>query len=167
MTRVRPNKDDKQAELLKYRELVLATIDYYLANIIQIKTADFDSVQHYEGLKRQTEEHFQKGRLTRLKQWFRDFTEMQIETRDLKFSQYLKDKTKYDIDIFKSFFQRVDSIIEKSQITSDNQFYDISMTVDHLCHCEPIDKEKIDVLNKMLVAYEQGKLLKIKRPNTL
>lgn len=64
-------KDEKQAELQKYRDLVLATLDYYLDNkVMQIKTADFDSTEHYKGLKIQTEEHFQKGRLTRLKQWF-------------------------------------------------------------------------------------------------
>ncbi|PSL03379.1 hypothetical protein [Cecembia rubra] len=38
------NKDEKQAELSKYRDLVLATLDYYLGNKgLQIKTADFDS----------------------------------------------------------------------------------------------------------------------------
>ena len=43
---------------------------------------------------RQIREHYQKGRLTRLKQWFRDLTEMQVETRDLKFNKYLQDLTK-------------------------------------------------------------------------
>ena len=94
--------------------MVLATLDYYVDNKeMQTKTADFDSTEHYKGLKIQTEEHYQKGRLTRLKQWFRDLTEMQVETRDLKFNRYLQDKTKYDIDIFKSYFQRIDKIIEK------------------------------------------------------
>ena len=96
------NKDEKQEELVKYRDLVLATLDYYIDNKeMQIKTADFDSTEHYKGLKTQTAEHYQKGRLTRLKQWFRDLTEMQVETGDLKFNKYLQDKTKYNIDIFR------------------------------------------------------------------
>lgn len=100
MTDIKLNKDDKQAELAKYRDLILATLDYYLDNnVMQIKTADFDSTEHYKGLKIQTEEYYQKGRLTRLKQWFRDLTEMQVETVDLKFNKYLQDKTKYNIDI--------------------------------------------------------------------
>lgn len=152
------NKDEKQAELSKYRDLVLATLDYYLDNKgLQIKTADFDTQEHYKGLKIQTEEHYQKGRLTRLKQWFRDLTEMQVETGDLKFNKYLQDKTKYDIDIFKSYFQRIDKVIEKGKITTDNQFYDINMMVDQLCQTEPVDNKKIGILNKLLSEYEQRK----------
>lgn len=86
------NKDEKQAELTMYKDLVFATLDYYVENKeVQIKTADFDSTKHYKGLKIQTAEHYQKGRLTRLKQWFRDLTEMQVETGDLKFNKYLRD----------------------------------------------------------------------------
>ena len=150
------NKDEKQAELAMYRDLVLATLDYYLENkILQIKSADFDSDEHYKGLKIQTAEHYQKGRLTRLKQWFRDLTEMQVETSDLKFNKYLQDKTKYDIDIFTPYFQRIDKVIEKGKITTDNQFYDINMMVDQLCQTEPVDNEKIEVLNRLLSEYEQ------------
>ena len=159
------NQENKQAELQKYRDLVLATIDYYLDNKeLHIKTADFDSQKHYEGLKIQTEEHYQKGRLTRLKQWFRDLTEMQVETGDLKFNKYLQDKTKYDIDIFKSYFQRVDKVIEKGKITTDNQFYDINIMVDQLCQTEPVDNEKIEILNRLLREYEQGKSRQTRKP---
>ena len=124
---------------------------------MHIKTADFDSIEHYKGLKTQTEENFQKGRLTRLRQWFRDLTEMQVETGDLKFNKYLQDKTKYDIDIFKSFFQRVEKVTEKGKITTDNQFYDINTMVDQLCQTEPVDNKKIEVLNRLLSEYEQRK----------
>jgi hypothetical protein len=161
MTDNKIKKDEKQAELLKYRNLVLATIDYYIDNkVMQIKTADFGSEEHYKGLKIQTEEHYQKGRLTRLKQWFRDLTEMQVETGDLKFNKYLQDKTKYDIDIFKSYFQRIDKVIAKGKITTDNQFYDINMMVDQLCQTEPVDNERIEILNRLLSEYEQGKTRK-------
>jgi hypothetical protein len=155
------SKVEKQIELQKYRDLVLATLDYYLENkVMQIKTADFDSDEHYKGLKIQTEEQYKKGRLTRLKQWFRDLTEMQIETGDLKFNKYLQDKTKYDIDIFKSYFQRVDKVIEKGKIMTDNQFYDINIMVDQLCQTEPVDSEKIEILNRLLSEYEQRKTRK-------
>lgn len=159
------NKDEKQAELAKYRDLVLATLDYYLDNnTMQIKTADFDSTEHYKRLKIQTEEHYQKGRLSRLKQWFRDLTEMQIETGDLKFNNYLQDKTKYEIDIFKSYFQRVVKVIEKGKITSDNQFYDINIMLDLLCQTEPVDNEKIEILNKLIGDYEQRQSRKTRKP---
>lgn len=158
MTDNKINKDEKQAELEKYRDLVLATIDYYLDNkFANFKTADFDSVEYFNRLKIQVEEHFQKGRLTRLKQWFHNLTEMQIETVDLKFNKYLQDKTNYDIDIFKSYFQRIDRVIAKGKITSDSQFYDVNSFVDQLSHTEPVDNEKIDILNNLLSDYEQRK----------
>jgi len=166
MTNNKLNKDEKQIELQKYRDLVLATLDYYIDNKeTQIKTADFDSIEHYKGLKTQTEDHFQKGRLTRLKQWFRDLTEMQVETGDLKFNKYLQDKTKYETDIFKSYFERVDKVIEKGKITTDNQFYDINMLVDQLCQTEPVDNRKIEILNNLLANYEQRKLPQTRKPN--
>ena len=159
------NRDEKKEELVKYRDLVLATLDYYIENKeIQIKTADFDSTEHYKGLKTQIEEHYQKGRLTRLKQWFRDLTEMQVETVDLKFNKYLQDKTKYNIDTFKSYFQRVDQIIEKGKITTDNQFYDINIMVDQLYQTEPVDNDKIEILNRLLSEDEQRKSERTKKP---
>ena len=159
------NKDEKQSELEKYRDLVLATLDYYLENReMQIKTADFDSFEHYKGLKIQTEQQYQKGRLTRLKQWFRDLTEMQVETGDLKFNKYLQDKTKYDIDIFKSYHQRIDKVIEKGKITTYNQFYDINIMVVQLCQTEPLDNEKVGILNKLLGDYEQRKSKPTRKP---
>ena len=151
------NNDEKQLELQKYRALVLATLDYYLDHKeYQFQTPDFDSIEHYKGLKTQTEDHFQKGRLTRLKQWFRDLIEM-VETGDLKFNKYLKDKTKYEIDIFRSYFHRVDKVIAKGKITTDNQFYDINMMVDQLCQTEPVDNKKIEILNKLLSAMNNEK----------
>ena len=166
MTSEKQNKGEKTEELIKYRDMVLVTIDYYLDNqLIKTKTDDFDSVDYYKSLKIQTEEHFQKGRLGRLKQWFRDLTEMQIECGDLKFGQYLRDKTHSDIDIFKSYFQRVDKIIEKGKITTDNQFYDINLTVDQLCQVQPVDENKIEILNKLLLEYEQRKSRQTKKTN--
>jgi len=165
MTNSKPNKDEKQAELQKYRDLVLATLDYYTDNKeMQIKTADYDSQEHFKGLKIQTEEHYQKGRLARLKQWFRDLTEMQVETGDLKFNKYLQDKTKYEIDIFKSYFQRVEKVIQKGKITTDNQFYDIGIMVDQLCQIEPVDNERIKILNRLLSEYEQQKSRQTRKP---
>lgn len=165
MTDRKLNKEQKREALLKYRDLVVATLDYYLDNHqYQIKSAVFDSQSYYQDLKIQTEAHFQMGRLTLLKQWFRDLTEMPIETRDLKFSKYLQDKTGYDIDIFDSFYQRVDQVIAKGKITTDNQFYDVKILVDQLCQTTPVNEEKIGILNGLLIGYEQRKSIKKRSP---
>jgi hypothetical protein len=85
---------------------------------------------------------------------FRDLTEMQIETRDFKFNKYLKDRTSFDIDIFEAYFKRIEKVVEKGKITTDNQFYDINMMIDHLCQCTPVDNQKIDYLNQLIADYE-------------
>ena len=84
---------------------------------------------------------------------------MQVECGNLKFNKYLQDKTHYDIDIFKSYFQRVDKIVKKGKITSDNQYFDINIMVDQLCQTDP-DSDRIKILNRLLIDYEQGKTRK-------
>ena len=157
-------KEEKQAELEKYRDLVIATIDYYLDNkLLYFKTAEYDSEEHFKNMQKQAEEPCKKGKLTKLKQWFRDMTEMQIETVDLKFNAYLKEKTNYDVDIFKSFFQRIDTLIEKGKITTDTQFYDINIMINELCQTQPVDTTKIEILNKLVKDYEQRKAKRMKK----
>lgn len=161
MTKDKISNADKDVELAKYRDLVTATLDYHIDNKeFQIKTEDFDSDSHYKKLKEQTTEHFQKGRLTKLKQWFRDLTETQRETGDFKFNNYLKTKTGHDIDIFQDYYDRVDKIIAKGKITTDNQFYDVNSMVDQLSHAIPVDKERLTGLNNLLADYEQRRAKK-------
>ena len=158
MTKKESSKVDKSLDLVNYRDLILATLDYYLENkIMEIKTSDFDSAIHFQSLKTQTIDHFEKGRLTNLKQWFRDLSEMQIETRDLKFNTYLRNKTGLDIDIFQDYFERISKVIECGKITTDNQFYDVRNMVDYLCQTDPVDQRQIEILNKLLIDYEQKK----------
>jgi hypothetical protein len=158
MTKKESSKEDKSQDLVNYRDLILATLDYYLENkIVEIKTSDFDSAIHFQSLKTQTIDHFEKGRLTKLKQWFRDLSEMQIETKDLKFNTYLRNKTGLDIDIFQDYFERINKVIECGKITTDNQFYDVRNMVDYLCQTDPVDQRQIEILNKLLIDYEQKK----------
>jgi hypothetical protein len=158
LTKRKLNKEEKAAELTKYRNLVIATLDYYIDNQIAfVPSLEFNSIEYYKSLKLQTEENFQKGRLSKLKQWFRDMTEIMLETGDLKFNKYLQDKTHSNIDIFESYFKRIEKIIEQGKIRTDNQYYDMKMKVDQLCQSEIVDNEKIKNLNKLLLDYEQNK----------
>lgn len=150
----RVNTGEKQAELKKYRDLVLAAIDY---TEMIYRTQPIDWEAQLNGLRTQVDEHFKKGRLTKLKQWFRDMSEPMIECRDLSFNSYLKEKTNYNVDIFKAYNGRVNKTVAKGRISTDNQFYDIKIMVDYLCQAVPLDKAKIDSLNKLLVEYEMSK----------
>ena len=161
MTKSKSNKDRKAAELIKYRDLMLATLDYLQqSQVMKIKTSNFDSEGCFMALKAQTIEHFEKGRLTRLKQWFRDMTEILVATGDLKFNQYLQEKTGYQIDIFESFFDRVEKVLQKGKITTDTQFYDIKSMMDDFTFSESLDNEKIELLDKLLAEYKPRKKLK-------
>ena len=84
-----------------------------------------------------------------------------IEAHDLKFNGYLKKETGYDVNIFHNYFKRVEKIIEKGKITTNNQFYDVGLMVNQLCNEQPMNKEKIQILNNLLRAYEVGKSKKI------
>ena len=149
---------DKEFELKKYRDLVITTIDFYLDNKShRIKTNDFDSDEHFRTLKLETEEHYNKGRLTKLKQWFKDLTEQQIECKNLKFNDYLNQNTDYDVNIFQSYLDNIEKIIEKGRITTVNQYYDLNLFVDQLCQIEQADKEKINRINLLLANFNRTK----------
>lgn len=60
---------DKQTELKRYRDLILATLDHL------VKQAHPDRIAYYQQLKQQAEEDYQQGRLLRLKQRLTDLTE--------------------------------------------------------------------------------------------
>lgn len=144
-------KEEKQIELIKFRKLTLATLDYYeefytIENII----SDRDCLLW----KKEIELHFKRGRLTKLKQWFRDFTEMPIETKDFKFNTYLKEKTNYDIDIFKSFYNRIDKILERGKITTNNQFYDVMSILNDVSEVNKYKKEDILKLDSIVFEFE-------------
>jgi hypothetical protein len=156
---ITPEEKVKQLEL--YRDLNLAALDYTLEKMDPLsKTETFDPFEHLTNLKDDVTEHFQKGRLSKLKQWFRDFTEMPLETKDFNFNRYIKNKTGHDIDIFENFRKRLEKTIEKGKITTDNQYYDVNMLINDLCQTKPVDDAKIKVLNKLISDYENKKVKK-------
>lgn len=141
-----------------YRDLIIATFDYYIENqIMTVVTSDYNSKEYFESLKTQTELDFQKRKLSKLKQWFRDLTEPQIENRDWNFNSFLQQRTGFEVNIFEKFDKQIEKIIEKGKITTDNQYYDIKNEVDRLCHAERLNTQKIDSLNKLLIDFELRK----------
>lgn len=66
-------------------------------------------------------------------------TEEPRETGDLSFGRYIKEKTGYDIDIFGSFQKRIDKIIDRKRIKTENEYRDVLAMVDNLCQQTPVD----------------------------
>lgn len=81
-------------------------------------------------------------------------TEEPRETGDLNFERYIKEKTGYDIDIFANFQKRIEKIIERKKIKTENEYRDVLAMVDNLCQQTPVDQEKIDVLNNLLIDFD-------------
>jgi len=146
--------EEKQSELKRYKDILLATLDYHIERSKGINYGEFDLAAHFKQLKQETEENYKKGRLSRLKQWLRDMTEGQRETGDLGYGRYIKEKTGYDIDIFGSFQKRIGKIIERKRIKTENEYRDVMTMVDNLCHQTPVDKNKIDLLNNLLIDFD-------------
>ena len=93
-----------------------------------------------------------------MKRWFRDLTELIIETNDFKFNSFIEKRTGQKFDLFKRFFDRVEKIIQKGKITNDTQFYEINALVNELSQTQQFDIGKIEKLNRLLLNYEQQKL---------
>ncbi|MGZ8511425.1 MAG: hypothetical protein ACXWWA_13650, partial [Chitinophagaceae bacterium] len=71
----------------------------------------------------------------------------------------------YDIDIFVSFQKRIDKIITRKRIKTENEYRDVLAMVDNLCQQTPVDQEKIDVLNNILIDFH-GKISGTKTPKS-
>lgn len=152
--------EEKQNELIKFRALNLATLDYnqQLYKHSQVQGLNFET--YFNNLKVQVQEHYVKGKLGILRKWLNSFTEGFQEAgleHNLKYSKYIKERTGYDIDILKSFHNRIDKILAKGRVTTDDQYRDVVVIVNELCQADIMDNEKIDKLNLLLSKYKARK----------
>jgi ribosomal protein S18 len=154
-------KSASSDELQRYRDMVIATLNYgiiqYKANG-ELNKENFDFELYYRDLIHQTEQTFKKGQLAKLKRWFDELTEMYVETGDVLFNQYLRETTNFDIDIFEDFKKDIEKAIEKKRISSDQQFFRVSVMVNELCQQKPMDHKRIESLNELLRDYENKKI---------
>lgn len=141
---------NKEFELKKYRDLVLATLDYYIVHL----AFNNEMKDEFIRLKIQTEEYYSKRKLTILKNWFKDLTSDFIEDRDFGFNKYLKQTTHYEIDIFESYFKRIKKLVEKGFIKTESQFHELKNYVDYLVQDNNSDKDLIQRINELLLRFE-------------
>ncbi len=146
--------EEKQTELKRHRDIIFATIDYLLEQTAGSLIFDeFDPVtDYYQRAKQQTEKYYQKGRLDRLQQRLHSITENPRHTGDLRFGSYIREKTGYDIDIFESLRNRIDTIIEQKEIKNQKELRDVS-TMLNVYQQTPGDQKKIDILNNLLIDF--------------
>ncbi len=141
---------EKENELKELRSILMATLDY---NIEKHSPMGIEFTNHFEKLKTEVEEHFEKKRLTRLKVWLKCLTEEPRETEDFNYQSYIKEKTGFEIDIFANFRKRIDKIIKRKKIRNEHEYRDVESMVDQLCQQQIVDNAKIDLLNALLSDY--------------
>lgn len=148
------DKKVKDRELKKHLDLILATFDYYMSYLPGFSSDNFKS------LKKQAHEHYEKGRLTKLKQWFRDITE-EVDDNP-RFREYIKNKTGLDIDLKNRFEKRIERIIKNAVIKNENQFRDVMEKLNDVSQLESLDKKEIEFFNSLLVDFENRQRAKRK-----
>ena len=148
---------DKHTELEKYRDLNLATLEY-LSKTMKIETNDFNTSLYHQKLKIEVNECFTKGRLSKLKQWFRDLTEMPQETKDLEFSDFIEERTGHRVNLHERFENRISMILDQGRIKTENDYQDVLTKVDYLNQKESSNQTLIDQLNSLLIDFEKKKI---------
>lgn len=147
----------KQTALEKQLTIIIATIDYLIRQQSgSIVFDDFDPVKfHFEQERTKTEKYFAQRRLDKLDQILAKLIKGLQHRIDLKFDQYIKTETGYDIDIFEDLRTRVNEIILKKKISNQQELNDISLMV-HYQEETSKDKESIEQLFLLISEYKES-----------
>jgi hypothetical protein len=147
-------REEKQSELTKHRDLLLATIDYLLERYVTGVTPDefADIASYYKQQKLQTDKYYTQRRLDRLQQRLRSLTEGIQNRVDLDFGNYIKEKTGYEIDIFEELRNRVEIIMGQKEIRTQKELNDIGIAL-HLYQQTTDAQDKVDLLKNLLIDF--------------
>ncbi|MBS1600702.1 MAG: hypothetical protein JST75_20940 [Bacteroidetes bacterium] len=149
-------RQEKQLELERHRDILLATIDYVLRgieseNLTEEAFATFYA--YYQQQKKQIEKYFQERRLITMKQRLNSLIMMGPLGRvDVTFNDYIKQTTGHEIDIFENLLIRVKKIIAQHKITDKKQLNDIAIMFE-LGKQEPSYSSATDTLKKIVIEY--------------
>jgi hypothetical protein len=149
-------KDEKTIELIRHRDITLATIDYIVAGIDWNEIPDLrdDINEHYAQQRRQTEKYYHARRLDRLQQKLENLIKGPQAHGDLNFDIYIKQKTGHEIDIFEKIRKRTDAIIELGQIRNDKDLNDVA-TFFNAYEDHPEYQTKRENLKALIISFGQ------------
>lgn len=148
--------EEKQAELERHRAIVLATLDYLEENLGGSFVYDqYDPLtEYYQQQKVQVEKYFKQRRLDRLQQRLASLTKGRQTGADLKYGNYIKEKTGYDIDIFEDLRKRVAAIIAQNEIRDQKELNEVGSMLQFF-HETSAKGEEVKKLNKLISNYVQ------------
>lgn len=148
--------EQKQSELLRHHEILLATMDYF----ISIHGASFvlDNENHirdhYERQKNQIDKYYKQLRLDRLQQKLASITTGLQNRADLAYAPYIKQKTGYDIDIFEDLRKRFGVIIEQNEIRNQAELNEVASML-HFFQETSAEGKEVEILRKLISNYSQ------------
>lgn len=124
----------KTSELEKFRNILLATLDYLDDKFGEsIVYDDFSPIaEYYQQERRQTEKYFKERRLDRLEQKFETLKQSLINRVEIEFSDYLRSTTGYEIDIFEELKNSIELILSQNEIGNQQELMDIFKMIDLL-----------------------------------
>lgn len=148
--------EEKQIELQRHRDIILATIDYLLSTQAGIIVFDKEDIvaDYYEQQKLQIEKYYKQRKLDSLKQRLVSLTKGLQNKGDLNFANYIKEKTGYDIYIFEDLRKRIDVIIAQKEVRNEKELNDIG-TMLHFYQQAQADGEVADKLKALLIDYSK------------
>jgi hypothetical protein len=146
--------EEKQIELQRNREILLATIDYFILKHGDSFVLDNQSHkrEYYEQQKAQVDKYYKQRRLDKLQQKLASLTKSIENSIDLTFSTYIKKRTGYDIDIFDKLKKRVDQILTKNKIENSKEENDIGTMLHYLIDTSS-SAEEVEKLKALLINY--------------
>jgi len=146
--------EEKQLELQRHREILIATIDYL--KVLHGESFVLDDEKHieeyYEAQKTRVEKYYNQRRLDKLQQKLTSLVETLHDDLDQKFSAYIKERTGYNMDLFGDLKKRVEIILSKSQIDNDKEGRDIGTILHQLIETSS-SPDEIARLQSLLLQY--------------
>ena len=147
--------EQKQAELQRLRDILLATIEYQLAK--QRGSIVFDQVdwieEHWEQERLKVEKYYADGRLSNLQQMLTRLTRSLQNRTDLNFAGYIKEKTGFEIDLFGDVLKRVDAIITQNEIRNKQELNEVNIMA-HYYRQTSADATLVERLQKLSMNYD-------------
>lgn len=133
---------EKQFELVKLKAISLATIEYLVENPELTISEDKKSLQDlYQHFRIQTEKYFHQRRLDRLQHRLSHFFDILIGRVDLNFTNYIRDKTGYEIEHLEGLRNRVKIILDRNEIRTQKEANDISLLLNFYNKVFPLDSD--------------------------
>ena len=85
---------------------------------------------------------------------------MPLEIVDLNYEKYIEQKTGYKINLFSSFYSRINKIMGRGKISTDQQYREAGVALNFLSEFEE-NSEQADILDKLMFEYNETKRKKL------